>query len=103
MSNISGVLIKLVINVGVFATIADSLLTYDKCKIEFKSMSIRSYSNEHELAEIKEQVAGYLAKVQIEVRTTQEEYADILAYLKEHHPKVACDYMVIPVIDFGVF
>lgn len=98
----SDVLIKLVINEGVFATIADSLLTYDKRKIEFKSVSIRSYSNENNLSEIKEQVAGYLAKVQIQIRTTQEEYADILAYLKEQHPRVACDYLVMPVIDFGM-
>jgi len=98
----SGVLIKLVIDEGVFAAVADSLLVYEKSQIEFKSVSIRSYSNEHELEEIKEKVAGYLAKVQIEINTTQNQYSDILDYLKEQHPNMQCHYLVTPVLDSGV-
>ena len=98
----SAVLLKLVIDEGVFAAVSDSLLMYEKAQLEFKSVSTRSYSNDQKLTEIKEKVAGYLAKVQIEIRTTQEESTDILAYLKEHHSRVVCDYLVIPVLDFGV-
>ncbi|GAB6071268.1 hypothetical protein JCM30760_23650 [Thiomicrorhabdus hydrogeniphila] len=98
----SGVLIKLVIDEGVFATVADSLLIYKKQQIDFKTLSIRSYSNQHNFEETKEQVAGYLAKVQVEIITTQEEYADILAYLKEEHPRVDCNYLVTPVLESGV-
>ncbi|MDX1352813.1 MAG: DUF3240 family protein [Thiomicrorhabdus sp.] len=98
----SGVLLKLVLDEGVFAAVSDSLLIYEKTRIEFKSVSIRSYSNEHELAEIKEKVAGYLAKVQIEITTTQEEYAEILVYLKKHHPNISCHYLLTPILDLGV-
>lgn len=102
MSTQSGVLLKLVIDEGMFASVSDSLLVYEKTQIEFKSVSIRSYSNEHDLEEIKEKVAGYIAKVQVEICTTQEEYADILAYLKIHHPNMHCHYLVTPVLDSGV-
>ncbi|WP_040726506.1 DUF3240 family protein [Thiomicrorhabdus sp. Kp2] len=98
----SGVLLKLILDEGVFASVSDSLLVYEKSQIEFKSVSIRSYSNEHELEEIEEQVAGYLAKVQVEIITTQEEYTHILAYLKTEHPRIDCHYLVTPVLESGV-
>ncbi|WP_029406698.1 DUF3240 family protein [Thiomicrorhabdus sp. Milos-T2] len=98
----AGVLIKLIIDEGVFAAVADSLLVYEKAKIEFKTLSIRSFSNEHELEEIEEQVAGYLAKIQVEIITTEEEFQHILAYLKEEHPRVDCNYLVTPVLESGV-
>lgn len=98
----SGVLIKLVIDEGVFAAVADSLLVYEKAQIEFKALSIRSYSNQHELEEVEEQVAGYLAKVQIEIITTEDEYKNILVYLKEAHPRLDCHYLITPVLESGV-
>jgi spore coat polysaccharide biosynthesis predicted glycosyltransferase SpsG len=98
----SGVLIKLLIDEGVFSVVADSLLVYEKAHIEFKTLSIRSYSNENELEEIEEQVAGYLAKVQVEIMTTQENYTNILAYLRDQHPRLQCHYFITPVLESGV-
>ena len=97
----TAVILKLVIDEGVFAAVSDSLLVFETTPIEFNTLSIRSYSNEHQLEGIKEQVAGYLGKVQIEIRTTQEAYKDILNFLKVNHPKLESDYWVVPVLDSG--
>jgi len=97
----TAVILKLVIDEGIFSAVSDSLLVFENTPIEFNTLSVRSYSNEHQLEGIKEQVAGYLGKVQIEIRTTQEAYKDILNFLKAHHPKLESDYWVVPVFDSG--
>lgn len=97
----SAVMLKLVVDEGVFSSVSDSLLVYPSAQIAFNTLAIRSYSNEHELEGIKEQVAGYLAKVQIEIRTTEDEYQSILEFLKMHHPRMECQYWVLPVLDSG--
>ena len=97
----TAVILKLVIDEGVFAAVSDSLLVFEKTPVEFNTLSIRSYSNEHQLEGIKEQDSGYLGKVQIEISTTQEAYKDILSFLKAHHQKLTSDYWVVPVLDSG--
>ena len=97
----TAVILKLVIDEGIFSAVSDSLLVFENTQIEFNTLSVRSYSNEHQLEGIKEQVAGYLGKVQIEIRTTQEAYKDILNFLKVQHPKLESDYWVVPVFDSG--
>ena len=97
----TAVILKIVLDETVFPALSDSLLVYEKTSIEFNTLSIRSFSNEHQLEGIKEQVAGYLGKVQIEIRTSQEAYKDILNYLKAHHPKLESDYWVVPLLDSG--
>ena len=97
----TAVILKLVIDEGIFSAVSDSLLVFENTPIEFNTLSVRSYSNEHQLEGIKEQVAGNLGKVQIEIRTTQEAYKDILNFLKGHHPKLESDYWVVPMLDSG--
>jgi len=98
----SAVILKLVLDESVFSAVSDSLLVFEPEKIEYNSISIRSYSNEHKLEGTKEQVAGYLAKVQIEIRTTEADYASILSYLKNNHPNIALQYWVVPILTSGV-
>ena len=97
----TAVILKLVIDEGIFSAVSDSLLVFENTPIEFNTLSVRSYSNEHQLEGIKEQVAGYLGKVQVEIRTTQEAYKDILKFLKAHHPKLESEYWVVPLLDSG--
>jgi len=98
----SAVILKLVLDESVFSAVSDSLLVFEPVKIEYSSVLIRSYSNEHKLEGAKEQVAGYLDKVQIEIRTAETDYSTILSYLKNNHPNVVLQYWVVPVLAAGV-
>jgi len=99
----SAVILNLLVDEGIFSSVSDSLLVFQGEQIEFTTLGVRSYSNQHALESISEQVSGYLGKVQIQIRTSEASYLSIVEFLKNQHPNMQCRYWVVPVLDSGSF
>lgn len=97
----SEVILKLVVDEAVFPDLSDTLLLLEVVRSGFNSEAVCVYSHEHGFADIKEQVAGYHAKVEVGMLTTQTEYKIILQALQTAHPNIECSYYVLPVFESG--